>query len=230
MGQALQMYTQAYGFYPGACAGGSAGGYALWPVRLRPFTGLEQRVFHCPARDESFEWRTGRAGSGPPATAYYARFGYEPGEPMLDWASASFSYGYNMWGTQAGPSPPVARQLGLGNGVVSPDFMAPAERECFRELRASRVKLPSEMIAIADSASDAHWDFAIVPDAGYGMRPYLPINPADIHRGGPNVLFCDGHVQWHPLRDLLITRDVSDPADRARRRMWNNDHEEHLSD
>ena len=48
--------------------------------------------------------------------------------------------------------------------------------------------------------------------------------PGNVHRGGANVLFCDGHVQWFVQKDLLVTYEVALPAEEPIRRMWNNDH------
>src|SRR5687767_7976702 len=50
IGQALTMYTQAYGYYPsgamwGPVVGTSDNMYALWPVRLRAFMGDNQGAF-----------------------------------------------------------------------------------------------------------------------------------------------------------------------------------------
>src|SRR5687767_12883093 len=61
MGHALILYTQLYGYYPGAQAGyqtpaGWFGGYAVWPPRLRALLKADNGVFHCPARDDSLEW------------------------------------------------------------------------------------------------------------------------------------------------------------------------------
>src|SRR5437762_8637739 len=51
IGQALTMYVQQYGYYPGATAFTSRTDYGVWPTRLRPFTGGQQGVFDCPAQD-----------------------------------------------------------------------------------------------------------------------------------------------------------------------------------
>jgi len=234
IGQALTMYTQTYGFYPGAgmwpaVPSSSANLCALWPVRLRLFTGGDQGVFYCPARDERFEWRrddASRATAGR-ATPAHTAFGYDEGEPLLAWDSGNFSYGYNVWGTQGSPSVPNALHLGLGNCIVRRDVVSLRDWDANREIRATRVKLPSETIAIADSSADGWWDFVIVAFAGYGAPMHKPMNPDNVHGGGANVLFCDGHVQWYLQKELLITGDFFDLRDRARRRMWNNDHEEH---
>jgi prepilin-type processing-associated H-X9-DG protein len=42
-----------------------------------------------------------------------------------------------------------------------------------------------------------------------------------IHRGGDNVLFCDGHVTWYKQEDLIWREGISTEADRHRlHRMW----------
>jgi prepilin-type processing-associated H-X9-DG protein len=76
-----------------------------------------------------------------------------------------------------------------------------------RELKASRVRVPSDMIAITDSGpynqpgrivdcfgiTPIHWNIAF---------PFS--TPARVHGGGANVLFCDGHVQWYSADELII--------------------------
>ena len=51
------------------------------------------------------------------------------------------------------------------------------------------------------------------------------MSPGRVHKGGANVLFCDGHVQWHIQSELVLTSDVASPANLAKRRLWNFDHE-----
>src|SRR5215212_10328468 len=60
IGQALTMYVQQYGCYPG-CEGVPAAqtNVVIWPVRLRPFLGGARGAFLCPSRGEQFEWRQG---------------------------------------------------------------------------------------------------------------------------------------------------------------------------
>jgi prepilin-type processing-associated H-X9-DG protein/prepilin-type N-terminal cleavage/methylation domain-containing protein len=219
IGQALTMYTQQYGFYPGGAVTAPPQFAALWPVRLRMFTG-DRGVFHCPAQDERCAWRPDRPG--PRATAYFTGFGYEVGESLLNWDTSFFSYGYNIWGTAAGGSiydNGRDGQRGLGFAVISrdPPPARLADRDRNRELRASRVKRPSEMIAIADTTVDGYWDFAIIP---HNSGPWA--NAGGVHGGGANVLFCDGHVTWHLPKDLIVNFDPFDPTDAGRRRLWNH--------
>ena len=227
IGQALFMYTQHYryylgagAFYIGAPGGGGGGGYgfAVWPVRLRPFVGGEQRVFCCPSRDDRFEWARDRKGLTARAGVEQTPFGYEFGEPFVG-ASTPFSYGYNALGTaQTHPYALAGTHRGLGIAF------AITERTSQRtggETRANQVMYPSEMIAIADGHGLARQDFHLFPFAD----PTIPGVRLKIHGGGVNVLFCDGHVQWHPESEVVLPSPGS--TDRARydrlSRMWNFD-------
>jgi prepilin-type processing-associated H-X9-DG protein/prepilin-type N-terminal cleavage/methylation domain-containing protein len=217
IGQALTMYTQQYGCYPGCWVFDGRNNHAIWPVRLRPFLSGEQGVFMCPARDERFEWprvppEPGLAGR---AGALLAPYGYEPGEPLLTFTGRRFSYGYNAWG----PVPGAMAARGLGwqvNSVVHDDRHATS----LREPRASRVNSPAQMIAVADSNGDGEYDFVI---HALALVPESEI-PGDVHRGGANVLFCDGHVEWSPPKDLLIHHAEPYPGEEPARRLWNCDH------
>ena len=218
IGQALFGYTQQYGYYPGC----HTGGVAIWPVRLRPFLRGDRAVFNCPAQDERFHWTdTGPGGFTMPATDWFEPFGYEPGEPVITTGSF-FTYGYNQWGT--GDRGRDSR-WGLGNRIMpGGDPRAHVDPETpYGHIHASRVVVPADMIAIADSIPDGSWDFAIDGpiDPGWGIG--FPRGfPGTIHRGGANVLFCDGHVQWFLQRDLV---DYSGRDGQARRRRWHNDHQ-----
>jgi prepilin-type processing-associated H-X9-DG protein len=210
IGQGLTMYTQQYGYYPGCCftyKNSGTGGY-VWPVRLRPFIGT-QAVFYCPSKDPRCEWTDGAAGPVERAGPAQLPFGYEKGEPLIH-AFTYFSYGYNIWGTGGSASGGV----GLGD-TVHPGF----DRTGQPQVRASRVKYPSEMIAIGDSISDGIYDAVIRPDP----TTSTPVqSPGRVHGGGANILFCDGHVTWHRPEDLVL-RDYG-PRDALRARMWNYDY------
>jgi len=204
VGQALTMYTQTYGYYPGCYYGYEA----VWPTRLRRFTGGDHGVFYCPARDERCKWKKGPAGSGEAQAGgiLTISYGYEQGEAVLHRERTFFSYGYNVWGAGTGLET-YRKGLGfeLSNWPANPYA---------REIRASRVKVASRMIAIADSQADGDWDFAIAPY----RRPH-PWGVGDVHSGGLNVLFCDGHVQWHRQQELIN----EGPLEKDVQRMWNND-------
>ena len=150
IGQALTMYTQQYGYYPGcfliAQSGNSGWHCAAWPVRLRPFMGFNREVFYCPSQDPRCRWEDGAPGPVERATAYHTKVGYEVGERLI---TSYFSYGMNGWGT-TGVSSEGAKGLG---DVKHPGLSTGVE------LRASRVKAAAEMIAVADSTADMAYDF-----------------------------------------------------------------------
>lgn len=219
IGQALTMYTQQYGYYPCALVSSGPTGIAIWPVRLRPFAGGDREVFFCPAQDERCRWRQGVPATAAKATAVYAQFGYDLDEELLDNYSAHFSYGYNIGGVSGlGWDPPDERHRGLGHSLMlnppAPPYVAP------RELRATRVRVPADMIAIADAVGDGYFDFEICPHPDSATV----MNPGPIHKGGSNVLFCDGHVQWYARRSLLVSAGFV-PIEAQTRCMWNNDHQ-----
>ena len=53
----------------------------------------------------------------------------------------------------------------------------------------------AEMIAIADSTSDGQYYATMINPSLQSLAP-----PGAVHRGGTNVLYCDGHVQWRGHR------------------------------
>jgi prepilin-type processing-associated H-X9-DG protein/prepilin-type N-terminal cleavage/methylation domain-containing protein len=218
IGNALTMYVQSSGYYPGGIFAPAGGlGYAIWPTRLRATLGREQRVFYCPAQDEKLAWPNGSVPGGvqvPAATAAYDGFGYSVGEPLLDIDRVPFSYSYNLWGA-GDTGAPVDRQRGLGA------FVSALLPQYFRELKASRIKVSSDMIAITDSSADGAQDFGVIPTSDSSR-----VWPGRIHNRGANALFCDGHVQWYRQADLLVgagSGNASAGDDPTRRRRWNND-------
>ncbi|MCY2951317.1 MAG: prepilin-type N-terminal cleavage/methylation domain-containing protein [Planctomycetota bacterium] len=221
IGQAMACYTDTYKHYPGGWINTYYGNgpCAIWPTRLRGVVRGSQKVFYCPARDERFEWRTDAVpGSKAVAPAAFAGYGYKLGEPLLlggdtPDSGTPFSYGYNVYGASGlGPvNRRAAPPRGLG-GLVIESYEA--------EVRVSRVRAPAEMIAVADASGSAAFDFILSPtadDAQYRR------SPGNVHRGGANVLFCDGHVQWYLQRDLVLGRWPPLPTDDAVRCMWNRD-------
>jgi prepilin-type processing-associated H-X9-DG protein len=200
IGHALTMYAQRYGYYPG----GSLANYGYaWPVRLRAMLGGDQKVFYCPSQDPRCEWTSGAPGLVMYATAHDAKVGYELGERLVTMGSY-FSYGYNQWGSH----------FGKGLGAATCAALVPQ----YPELKASRVKYPSEMIAIADTVAESYYDGTIRPFTEPDQAHMLP---GRIHGGGANVLFCDGHVAWYLQADLSFEKTT-----RVQRswRMWNYDH------
>jgi prepilin-type processing-associated H-X9-DG protein/prepilin-type N-terminal cleavage/methylation domain-containing protein len=201
MGIAMVMYHNEWKYYPGhiASADGNGGGaiYAVWPTRLRKYMKGNQGVFRCPTQEPSrFDWLPNQT-TPPVAKNTDTGYGYNQGESLLLRDNANFSYGYNDWGTGQDPtnnaiitdgSPtPSSKQRGLGGDLWGKT----------KELKVSRVRKPAEMIAIADSIPDGIYDFAIDP-----MNPKEA--PSAIHKGGANVLWCDGHVTWKLQNELVL--------------------------
>jgi prepilin-type processing-associated H-X9-DG protein/prepilin-type N-terminal cleavage/methylation domain-containing protein len=219
IGLAMIAYTERYGCYPSCELFNGKGNYAIWPVRLRVFTSGNQDVFSCPSEDTRCIWREPMGGRIETATAVHAAYGYELDEQLLLIEGAAppgsgtyFSYGYNLWGTSVGVAI-TSENRGLGHGVVTSE----AGRAQVPEMRASRVRVPSDMVAIADSDVNGDWDFMISPN-----HPGLP--PGKVHGGGANVLFCDGHVQWYLQKDIIYQESAFDLRSKAIQCMWNNDH------
>ena len=233
IGQAMAAYTGQYGYYPGAMAMYPQGGwgYAIWPTRLRLFMGGENRAFDCPAQDDRCQWRRDAAPLAlvGPAGVEANAFGYELGEALIvggTFNDSWFSYGYNHFGaegsyhTQGKDGSLTHLGLGLATSLTSTGRLG-------GELPGRRVRKPTDMIAIADSAADGKGDFLLSP------FPETPMLPGKVHFGGANILFCDGHVQWHLQRDVILIHNTGTPHGGAeyRRiaRLSNNDNR-HPSD
>jgi prepilin-type processing-associated H-X9-DG protein/prepilin-type N-terminal cleavage/methylation domain-containing protein len=213
MGQALTMYTTQHRYYPGHAAF-SNGVFAVWPTRLRLYLNNDRGVFYCPAQESGFEWQLVSNGN---ATANESGYGYNQGEKLLDVFTVPFSYGYNDWGVQRSGQGgiPVEQQLGLGGDIV-------VGNPGLKEMRATKVKKASDMIAIADNWTDGQWD--------YNLDPINPTEyPGRIHSKGANVLFCDGHVQWYLQKDLINVGPGfgGTPSQMQMNRLWNCDNELH---
>jgi prepilin-type processing-associated H-X9-DG protein/prepilin-type N-terminal cleavage/methylation domain-containing protein len=197
-GQALQIYVGDTRHYPGHVALSSSGRQiAVWPARLRKYARAGRGIFWCPANEPGFQWQTVSGAGAQYATAADERWGYDLGELLLDVHVVPFSYGYNDWGSYN----VVLPQRGLGADLWNP---------ATPELRATKVRKPTEMIAIADNTSDGSWDYNLDPR---NPREY----PGQIHNKGANVLFCDGHVTWYSQADLTRLGNATIT------RMWNND-------
>jgi prepilin-type processing-associated H-X9-DG protein/prepilin-type N-terminal cleavage/methylation domain-containing protein len=242
-GQALGAYVTRTGYYPSALSFRLAptpplheAEIGIWPTRLRQMIGgnseANRGIFHCPARDDPFDWIADPPGWWPRAGQWELGFGYDADEPLLfidrntegpppDWGFPYmwFSYGYNADGA-AIPGDPASMngQRALGSSAPPGNF----EGTTTREIRAGRVKAPGDMIAIADSSHGERRGGP--PLTVSGMRSGTP--PAPVHRGGANVLFCDGHVQWYLQADITYpyTTDRRNPAFVRVAPMWNNDH------
>jgi prepilin-type processing-associated H-X9-DG protein/prepilin-type N-terminal cleavage/methylation domain-containing protein len=206
-GQGLAVYIHDTKYYPGHAMNQGGVTYAVWPTRIRKALGRSGvGIFWCPANEPGFQWQT---GGSPAAVASDQGFGYAPGERRLDVFNTPFSYGYNDWGFARAQAPPVGTQRGLGGDLWAGHL----------EMKASKVKKPSEMIAIADNTSDSIWDFNI--DPRFDQKNEWP---GKIHSNGANVLFCDGHVQWYAQKEL-VEYNGRGSLNAGMHRMWNADNQ-----
>jgi prepilin-type N-terminal cleavage/methylation domain-containing protein/prepilin-type processing-associated H-X9-DG protein len=219
MGIAMAMYTQQYKYFPGAVlvdtgVGPSA---ATWPLRLRKFLNGNQNVFYCPAQDSRCQWKRDAPGLVVPASQSATSFGYELGERLLLNANPGtyFSYGYNGDGAWGGPGFPVPRGMGWdSHSLLDPAGITRGAK------KINSVRSPSEFIMIADTGADGFADF----DLHTISRPGVNESLGDIHRGGSNVLFCDGHVRWYLITDLTVKWQPV-PEEAYKQRFWNADNE-----
>jgi len=83
----------------------------------------------------------------------------------------------------------------------------------------SSVVAPADLIAFADGREEMElmsWDYCL--DGGLKM-----FWPGPRHEGGPNILWCDGHVDFNRLTNVVRRTETA-------RRRWNRDHEPHRED
>ncbi len=219
IGVAMMMYTGEYKYFPGASiddTGISTVGMA-WPVQLRQYLSGNQKVFYCPAQDPRCEWKDDAPGPVVLAGASLTNFGYRIGERILLNVGTYFSYGINEGGAGGGAGFPLGRGIGLIFYGVSYPTGSSGQLK-----RLNSVRYPAEFIVIADTGADAFGDLLLHP---FFPRPGLNDSLADIHRGGSNILFCDGHVQWHLASEMMIRGSPVIAQEAQKQRRWNTDNE-----
>jgi len=157
------------------------------------------------------------------ADDFYARFGYEVGERLLVGGPSPvmngpppegtyFSYGFNNGGTP-------------GRGVGGPTYDYTGYQTTASGRKISSVRCPSEYILVGDTIVDGVNDLGIVSRDTSGI-PGFPYSSGvgKIHRGGANILFCDGHVQRYLQKNLLVIYPAV-PDDAPTQRLWNADNQ-----
>src|SRR4029078_3373702 len=93
--------------------------------------------------------------------------------------------------------------MGLGADVYFGNGATAATN--FGHVRASRVKVSTEMIAIMDRERAR-----TATRYRYNVEPTKPDEyRGTVHRSGANVLFVDGHVGWFLQADLTNTATTS---------------------
>ena len=190
LGLALTLHADEQDAYP---HGADFSRGALWYNELGPYYSGAQRVLDCPGYKgkKGFTWFPGF-------------FAYNGG-----------SYGYNGFGSRSKAYVYLSSADLLGIGGDKPaDPSSPVVA-----VSPTRVMVPSEMIAIADSMETA---FSSVPGIYLTLVDGGRVAPLR-HNGGANIAFCDAHVENMPNSRL------AEPSDSARRR-WNNDNEPHLNE
>jgi prepilin-type processing-associated H-X9-DG protein/prepilin-type N-terminal cleavage/methylation domain-containing protein len=128
--------------------------------------------------------------------------------PDVGWYNQWFSYGLNAFGSG------LSTQYGLGTEPYR-DFFTPAY------VPESKVKVPSDMIALTDSNSESSASNLVVPTFGYpDGSGFMNWGPSKRHNKGANVLFCDGHVEYVKYKNLVEHRPEV-------MRRWNSDNQPH---
>jgi prepilin-type N-terminal cleavage/methylation domain-containing protein/prepilin-type processing-associated H-X9-DG protein len=226
LGQAQMLYLQEYHCYPDATfelssVGNSAGGFgAAWPARLRKLVRADRKLFYCPAQDPRCQWNDDNPGRVLYAEEIHVQFGYEVGDRILLWSPSIygswFSYGSNTDGCGGGPGFPGR---GVG-GAIYFDHLSP--RVDYKILRRpGAIRASADFIVMGDTTADGHYDFSI-SGFNWGGTPGKTNVISNHHRGGANILFGDGHVQWRLQKDLLVKTPVV-PEEAAKQCMWNID-------
>jgi prepilin-type N-terminal cleavage/methylation domain-containing protein len=175
-----------------------------WDNALLPYCGGKRRLFDCPAWDPGPDWPTGMQS-------------WYPGRSPSDWFGAfNFCYGYNSEGTGFQTQ---YTTLGLGDFDIAP-----------KGLPESSVRVPSDMIAIADYIMEGPY-FSSLIFPFWKEQGFVALHLYN-HPQGPNVLFCDDHIEsGKPIIELWIGlgRSGGRPAtaDQAAASRWNNDHQPH---
>ena len=118
----------------------------------------------------------------------------------------------------------------LGIGLVETEKSPPDPRDRWRysQVKDTMVLVPSDMIAYGDLATPVTpagpndkigvSDVFMIKIVMKGPQP--GIIPGQIHSGGANVVFCDGHLEWQKQERWVVRTDEA-------RRRWNIDHEPH---
>ncbi len=113
--------------------------------------------------------------------------GVNPSQPP-SWGN--ISYGWNFFYLQANANQP------------EPDLFLNSPAVLLAEMTS-----PAETVLLADSGSSPGYpdnnqngalDWLRAPNTEPEWWAYVN-RPSDMHRGGANVAFCDGHSKWHPI-------------------------------
>jgi prepilin-type N-terminal cleavage/methylation domain-containing protein/prepilin-type processing-associated H-X9-DG protein len=141
--------------------------------------------------------------------------------PSYGWVGA---YGYNVNGN----APAMFKGWGLGLGgesyVDEPNVtLVPGIN--YRAIRETEVLKPSDMIGVGDAMLRPFTEGKLHPDGTLNhlvraMGTDWQAIQQRRHHGRFNIWFCDGHIEYLPLKDLVSRDD-------AKLRRWNNDNLPH---
>jgi len=228
LGLAMTMYTQENRSFPGAHFVSSGRNIIeCWPVRLRKYLKGNQKVFYCPSEDPRCQWTAETPGAVEVAQQVHTSLGFDLGERLLVEFCGSapdqsmwFSYGYNAVGAPGDNGILAVRGMGdVGYGKVG--TVLPSDDGLSQKV--SSMRCPSEFIMMGDTFANGNNDFELQPNE-HSLVEALGLIVGNIHRGGANIVFGDGHVQWYLQSDLVVKLPVG-PEDAPKQRLWNLDHE-----
>ncbi len=190
LGYALTMYGDDYQRYP---YGADFERGWLWYNSLSNYYAGGQRVLDCPSYKgaNGFTWMRNFIA-------------YQGG-----------SYGYNGFGSRSRGYMYYSDDDVLGLGGDRAFKPKPSQ---VQPVPVSRVRAPSEMIAMADSMITPWKATTYLLTIADGLR-----TDAIRHNRGSNVAFVDGHSE------LIANDDLVEPVE-DRRRRWNNDNRGHLEE
>jgi len=236
----------------------------VWAPCLRLYMNGNTGAFWCPASDSDMKWNVVNGPPGIQTGPNDAGYGYKynPNASVQEDLLCSqvpspsqltihdFSYGWNDWGTFGaypyGQTPypneefnypgETGSEIGLGLGgdidEGSPDI---GVKPNGGRARYGHVLKPAEFIVACDRTRYtplfANYAYRYNVDPTNGAEA-----PSQIHRGGSNVLFADGHVTWMLYTDLVDINDTirgslqyrrpngqAGPSWQAHRKLWNRD-------
>ena len=195
LGKALSMYTGEFRTYPGTRACPIPPGNAALPQ----YSGT------------NLEWVVWDRRLAPYFANREAILRCPSHRPtvFLGNAFTNYSYGYNAYG---GGNSTSSLNLGLGR-VELPE--RPDLPNRMREVAEGAVRMPSDMLALADVDDLGGYTSTAIVSPGDPLAL-----PATRHAAGANAVFCDGHAEFGRKSQWI-------KPDGLTRQRWNNDHQPH---
>lgn len=178
IGFSLSMYLNDHEKFPGHFL--VPANEIVYPKRLLPYMSDALDAWNCPGEKRKYYW-TNDVSTRKPIII-------RPG-------STGFCYAYNDWGGVAEFTNPYE---GLGGDLNPSDGNAWS-----REPKESHVKVPSDMICLAEAISDNVWDTAVDPDGQVPAGREDPEWPAKKHGKGCFFMYVDGHAEFHTQKDAV---------------------------